>query len=196
MHLILVRHGKPDVPTSGPTANPPLGEIGAQQAEHAAQVLCHEPIERIVSSGMARADSTAMPLAQKLGRPIDIIVDLGEIDRWGGEYSSIEMLRAAGGEPWQRFRNDPLGFFGVDAARFRAGVLAGFTEVLSGPERTVAIFTHGFPINILLSHALGLHHDARFVPAYASFTRLAGKSVDTLTVVSVNEGGHIPVVIN
>jgi broad specificity phosphatase PhoE len=192
MHLILIRHGKPEVPTNGPTANPPLGQTGTEQAEHAARALAQEPIERIISSGMFRADATAHALSQKISRKIDIIEELGEIDRWGGEYASIETLRAAGGHEWQRFRDNPLGFFGIDADRFRAEVLAGFAQVLSGPERVVAIFTHGFPINILLAHALGIAHDARFVPSYASFTRLAGKSIDALTVVSVNESGHIP----
>ena len=195
MHLILVRHGKPQVPSEGPTANPLLGAIGYEQARVAAEALRHEPIERIISSGMQRADATAAPLAELLGMPIDIIPDLGEIDRWGGSYASIEMLRAEGGSEWQRFKDDPLGFFGVNAAAFRAGVLRGFAQVLAGPQRTVAVFTHGFPINIILAHALGIAHDARFVPAYASFTRLAGKSVDALTVVSVNESGHVPGVL-
>lgn len=192
MQLILVRHGKPDVPDQGPTADPPLGLIGVEQAEHAARTLQHEPIDRIVSSGMKRADTTAAPLAARLGMPVEMVPDLGEIDRWGGHYASIETLRAEGGEQWQRFRDDPLGFFGVDATRFRAGVLGGFAQLLDGPQRTVAVFTHGFPINIILSHTLGLNHDARFVPGYTSFTRLAGRSIDTLTVVSVNESGHIP----
>jgi broad specificity phosphatase PhoE len=192
MHLILVRHGKPQVPSEGSTANPPLGIVGHDQAHVAAAALRHEPIERIVSSGMQRADATAAPLAELLGMSVDIIPDLGEIDRWGGSYASIEMLRAEGGTEWQRFKDDPLGFFGIDAAAFRAGVLDGFAQVLAGPQRTVAVFTHGFPINIILAHALGIAHDARFVPAYASFTRLAGKSVDALTVVSVNESGHVP----
>lgn len=191
MQLILVRHGKPDVPAHGPTNDPPLGEIGHAQAERAARMLRHEPIERIVSSGMKRADATAAPLAAHLGLPVEIVPDLGEIDRWGGRYASIEMLRADGGETWQRFKEDPLGFFGVEPAPFRAAVLAGFTSVLAGPERKVAVFTHGFPINILLAHALGIDHDARFVPGYASFTRLAGRGIDALTVVSVNEGGHL-----
>ncbi len=192
MHVILVRHGKPDVSQNGPTANPALAHVGTEQAEHVARTLAHEPIERIISSGMARADATARPLSRLLGMPIDIIEDLGEVDRWGGQYASIETLRAAGGEAWQRFKDNPLGFFGVDAVRFRADILRGFSDVLCGPERVVAVFTHGFPINILLAHALGIAHDARFVPSYGSFTRVAGKSVDALTVVSVNESGHIP----
>ena len=195
MQLILVRHGKPEVAKQEPTANPPLGPVGLEQAIHAANALRHEPIERIISSGMRRADATAEPLAALLGKPVDIVPDLGEIDRWGGRYASIETLRADGGEKWQAFKDDPLGFFGVDAKAFRAGVLSGFSQLMGGSERTIAVFTHGFPINIILSHALGLNHDARFVPAYASFTRLAGKSINALTVVSINEAGHVPGVL-
>lgn len=191
MQLILVRHGKPEVPEHGPSSDPPLGALGRAQAERAARVLRHEPIERIVSSGMQRADATAAPLAAYLKLPVEIVPDLGEIDRWGGRYASIEMLRADGGETWARFKADPLGFFGVEPAPFRAAVLGGFANVLAGTERKVAVFTHGFPINIVLAHALGIDHDARFVPGYASLTRLAGRSIDALTVVSVNEGGHV-----
>jgi broad specificity phosphatase PhoE len=191
MQLILVRHGKPEVPDNGPTSDPPLGTVGIEQAERAARILRHEPIERIVSSGMRRADATAAPLADYLNLPVEIVPDLGEIDRWGGRYASIEMLRAEGGDTWAQFKEDPLGFFGVDPAAFRAAVLSGFTSVLAGQERKVAVFTHGFPINIVLAHALSIAHDARFVPGYASFTRLAGRTIDALTVVSINESGHL-----
>ncbi len=193
MQLILVRHGQPDVPTSGHTGNPPLTERGHEQAAHAARALGKERIDRIVSSGMVRADETAAPLAAALAQPITIVPDLGEIDRWGGEYASIEAIRHKGAEEWGRFLAGPLAYLGVDPEKFRSETLAGFASVLnSGEEKTVAIFTHGFPINLLLSHALGLKDEARFVPSYGSFTRLAGKSLDALTVVSVNESGHIP----
>jgi broad specificity phosphatase PhoE len=193
MQLILVRHGQPDVPTSGHTGNPPLTERGHEQALHAAYALRRHRIDRIISSGMVRADETAAPLASALSLPIDIVADLGEVDRWGGEYASIDAIRHKGAEEWSKFLSGPLAYFGVDPVKFRSETLEAFASVLNGgEEKTVAIFTHGFPINLLLSHALGLKDEARFVPSYGSLTRLAGKSVDALTVVSVNESGHIP----
>jgi broad specificity phosphatase PhoE len=196
MQLILVRHGQPQVPRTPPTGNPPLSANGHAQARHAADVLKTERIDRIVSSGMLRADATAKPLADALGLAIEVHPDLGEVDRWGGEYANIETIRAKGADEWRRFLDAPLAYFGVDADKFRAETLGAFRAVMNGgSESTVAIFTHGFPINIALSHVLGLDNDARFVPAYASLTRLTGKSFDALTVVSINEHGHIPEVL-
>jgi broad specificity phosphatase PhoE len=191
--LILVRHGQPDVAVTGGMANPPLCARGHAQARAAANVLSKEPIDRIVSSGMARADDTAAPLASALTKPIETLFGLGEIDRLGGPYVSIEAIRDKGHDEWRRFLAAPLAYFGIDAAEFRRETLVAFEVIMNGAaSETVAIFTHGFPINILLSHALGIANEARFVPSYASITRLAGRSLDALTVISVNETGHIP----
>ncbi len=195
-HLILVRHGQPDVPTSGYTGNPPLTPRGHEQARYAAAALRKESIHRIFSSGMARADETAAPLAQALGLSVETHPGLGEIDRWGGEYVSIDAIRHRGADDWKAFLADPFTYLGVDGDRFRSETLAAFHDVVNSPgEETIAVFSHGFPINILLSHVLGLNNDARFVPSYASFSRLAGRKLDALTVISVNESGHIPEVL-
>ena len=192
MQLILVRHGQPHHYEDA-RPDPPLSELGHAQAAATAARLAQEPIERIVSSGMARADATAAPLAAHLGLPVEIEPGIGEIDRYGGRYASIERIRQQGGAEWERFLADPLHYFGVDGERFRGETLAGFSRLIDGrPERTVAVFTHGFPINILLAKALGIDSIVRFVPAYASITRLIGRAFDALTVVSVNETAHFP----
>jgi broad specificity phosphatase PhoE len=193
VHLILIRHGQPDVPKTGHTGNPPLSLRGHEQARCAADVLRHEHIDRIVTSAMVRAVTTAQPLIEYLGIPMVAHPDLGEVDRYGGDYASIEAIKEKGRDEWRKFLASPLSYFGVDADQFRSETLAAFRAVMDeGDDQTIAIFTHGFPINILLSHALGLKDDARFVPSYASITRLYGRSFDALTVVSVNETGHIP----
>jgi broad specificity phosphatase PhoE len=193
MRLILIRHGHPDVPSTGPTANPPLSARGQTHAHYAAQALRKERVDRIISSGMQRADGTAQPLADALGLPIERQANLGEVDRLGGAYQSIETIRARGSAEWERFLDAPLAYFGVNPDQFRAETLAAFRAVTDkAGDSILAIFTHGFPINILLSHALGIQHDARFVPYYGSITRLSGKNIDALTVVSINECGHIP----
>jgi broad specificity phosphatase PhoE len=87
----------------------------------------------------------------------------------------------------------PLAYYGVNPESFRAETLAAFDTILQQDEgEAIAVFTHGFPINILLSHVLGLAHEARFVPFHASITRLSGRSLAQMTVVSVNEHGHLP----
>jgi probable phosphoglycerate mutase len=58
---------------------------------------------------------------------------------------------------------------GGDPASFRAGVLAALAAlVASGPrDAHVAVFTHGLPINVVLSHALGLARIVHFPPGTA-----------------------------
>jgi probable phosphoglycerate mutase len=193
MELILVRHGHPEVPKAGKTGNPPLSERGHGHARCSADVLRLEKIEAIWTSGLRRADATAQPLARILGLNVRTLKGLGEIDRDGGAYSNIEMIREKGREEWKHFLENPIGYFGLDRDAFRAETLEAFSEVMaSGHAGKIAIFTHGFPINILLSHALGINHDARFVPHYGSITRLTGHRLSALTVVSVNETGHVP----
>jgi len=193
MQIILVRHGQPDAEGHGPQYDPPISSRGQAQAAHVARVLAVEPITRLLSSGMARADMTAAPLANALGLPLVIDAGLGEVDRGGREYVGLDSIRQRGTAEWSRFMAGPLEYYGVDPVRFRAETLAAFDAILRSDDAdTVAVFTHGFPINILLAHVLGLDHDARFVPSHASITRLVGRALSQLTVVSVNEHGHIP----
>ena len=91
------------------------------------------------------------------------------------------------------FLDDPVRYMGGDPASFRAGVLAALAAlVASGPrDAHVAVFTHGLPINVVLSHALGLARIVHFPPGYGSVTRLRARDIQTIGVVSVNETGHL-----
>ncbi|MFN7176335.1 MAG: histidine phosphatase family protein [Thermaurantiacus sp.] len=190
LDLILVRHGLPAV-SADLAGDPPLSDTGRAQASATCAMLAGERIDRIVSSTLVRAIETARPLAEQTAMPLAQIAELGEIDRLTGRYASIESVRARGREEWKTFLADPLGYFGVDADRYRAETIEGF-RLASASGGRIAIFTHGFPINLLLSHALGIPDQARFVPSYGSITRLSGRSVDHLTVVSINETAHLP----
>lgn len=192
MRLVLVRHGLPETPGGSRAGNPPLSAKGHAQARGVSEFLQHEGIEGIVHSGMTRAAETAEPTVKALGIEPTVIEALGEVDRYGGSYANPEMVKAKGEAEWVRFLGDPLGYFGIDQGRFVAETLEGFGTLFeANRRRTIAIFTHGFPINILLAHALGLPGIAHFVPAYGSISRVAGSSIDRLTVVSINETAHL-----
>lgn len=192
MRLILVRHGKPEDMAPPAAGNPPLSAEGHAQAEAVGAFLAREHIDLVIHSGMQRAAQTAAPLLEVLGVAATVIPKLGEVDRDGGAYANIEMVKARGEAEWARFLADPLGYFGIDANRFVTETLEGFASIFARHHRqTAAIFTHGFPINILLSHALGLAGYANFVPDYGSITRLSGGAMDRLAVVSINETAHL-----
>ena len=71
-------------------------------------------------------------------------------------------------------------------------MLAALAETVAQEPTSarVAVFTHGLPINIVLSHALGLDSITRFLVGYGSITRLRRHSDGRYGVASINETGH------
>lgn len=195
MKLVLVRHGRPDEDERDRPHDPPLRADGREQADAVAARLVQEGITRIVSSPMTRAAQTAQPLSAALGLAVESVEGWAEADRHVERYRSTETLRALGAAEWSRFLDDPIAYFGGDAAAFRNDVLGALAATIdsSDTDAHVAVFTHGLPINVVLSHALGLPRIVHFAPGYASMTRLRVLGTDTIGVVSVNERGHLPV---
>jgi broad specificity phosphatase PhoE len=194
MKLVLVRHGRPDEGHAQRPQDPPLNDEGRAQARAVAEHLADEGITRIVASPLLRAQQTAAPLAARLGLRIETDDGWAEADRGVARYRSTETLRAQGDAEWQRFLADPAGYFGIDDAGFRGGVVAALQALSCQPDRDahVAVFAHGLPINVVLSHVLGLQRIVHFAPGYGSITRLRIGGHGAIAVHSVNEMGHHP----
>nr|WP_237449801.1 histidine phosphatase family protein [Novosphingobium silvae] len=187
--MILVRHGLPENAHTRDTTNPPLSNQGRLQAKETCERLSREPIDAIYSSTLHRAVQSGEPLANRLGLSIVQQADIGEVDNGEDLYISPEAIKAAG--DWETFLRDPIRYYGHDEREFTARVIGGFEKIMRADAgRRIAVFTHGFPINILLSHALGISGIANFVPRNGSITRLAGKSLSSLAVLSINETSH------
>jgi broad specificity phosphatase PhoE len=183
MQLLLIRHGRPENGIS----DPKLSEMGRARAATLSRFLGRAGIDAILASPLRRAVETAEPTAKALGLDIRLVDGLAEADRFGAQYRSIEELRRSPQE-WAKFLADPIGFLGGNAATFKRDVVGAIDLALaSGGNGKVALFTHGLPINVVLSHALGLEKITHFVPHYCSITRIRGNSSDDLTVISVNE---------
>ena len=186
--LILIRHGTPDEGHKLQPQDPPLNETGRQQAARIAERLADEGIHRIVSSPQRRAQNTAAPLAGKLGLSIELLEGLAEVDRYTDRYRSPETIRRESPESWEDFQKSPARFFGRDEEEFRSGVLGAFSTIVAHPTASrTAVFTHGMPIKTLLMHILNLTTPAKFAIGHCSVTRIAGGSIETLRVESVNE---------
>lgn len=192
MKLTLVRHGRPDEDDAESPQDPRLRAEGWRQAEAVATLLAAEGITRIVSSPLQRARQTAEPLSQRLGMAVHITDGWAEADRHVARYRSTETLRAQAPEEWQRFLLDPVRYLGSDPDQFRAAVLGALSATLGSAERNahVVVFSHGLPINLVLSQVLGLQGIVHFQPGYGSVTRLRARDALTLGVVSINESGH------
>ncbi|MFM2273858.1 MAG: hypothetical protein RL702_2923 [Pseudomonadota bacterium] len=192
MELIIVRHGQPETSVGDTPADPPLSDLGKEQARRVCAYLAKSRIDRVAHSGMVRASQTAEPLIDHLDIVPSVLVGLGEVDRYGVNYANAETIRAKGKSEWRRFLSDPIGYFGVDEATFRAETLAAFNELIaSAGNQTIAVFTHGFPINMLISHYLGTPKSIIVQPGYASITRIGGSAPDRLSVISINETAHL-----
>ena len=192
MRLTLVRHGRPDEDDSERPHDPKLRADGWRQAEAVATLLAGEGVTRIVSSPLQRAWQTAEPLARRLGMVVDRIDGWAEADRHVARYRSTETLRAQSPDEWQRFLRDPVRYLGSDPDEFNAAVLGALERTVGAAPRDehAVVFTHGLPINLVLSHLLGLQTLVHFRPGYASVTRLRARDARTIGVVSINESGH------
>lgn len=192
MKITLVRHGRPDEDDAERPHDPKLRADGWRQAKAVATLLAGEGVTRIIASPLQRARQTAEPLSQRLGMAVDSIDGWAEADRHITRYRSTETLRAQAPDEWQRFLQDPVRYLGSDPDAFRAAVLDALRATVGTAQRGahVVVFTHGLPINLVLSQVLGLHKIIHFQPGYGSVTRLRARDPDTLGVVSVNELGH------
>ena len=190
MKLTLVRHGRPDEGHRERPHDPPLRADGRRQAAAVATLLTEEGVTAIVASPMQRAQDTARPLAERLGLAVRTIDGWAEADRDVEHYRSTETLRGLGDAEWQRFLDDPVRYLGGDPQAFRRAVLDALHGTAEGSDDAhVAVFTHGLPINIVLSFVLGLEKIVHFRPGYGSITRLIARD-GRFGVVSVNESAH------
>ena len=138
-----------------------------------------------------RARQTLDPLAQKLELTPEVVEGLAEIDYWGGRYLSVEELRRAGGAAWEDFLRDPVGTLGGDEKAFLETVTNAMRGLTKREVKRVAIATHGFPINALLSDILSMQGLTNFTPHHGSVTRLHADDAGQLRVLSINEMTHI-----
>lgn len=75
MRLLLIRHGETEWNRLGKLqgqTNTPLGLIGISQAKKLSHFLKERPIEAVYSSDLFRASDTADPIAQALGKSLEV----------------------------------------------------------------------------------------------------------------------------
>ena len=192
MQLLLVRHALPNRSEHGQGSNPELAAEGVEQARRLPDAVTRHPITRVVSSPQLRAVQTAQPLADARGLVIDIDDRLAEYDREMAAYVPIEALRAERPQDWARMADGHLPG-GIDEDAFRARITAGLADIVAAAahEDTVAVFSHGGVINVLLHEILGTRRMLSFPIDYVSITRLLYSRTGQATVASVNGTEHV-----
>lgn len=196
MELVLIRHAQPEWVREGlNVVDPPLTELGHEQAQQLAKAMVGEIFDEVLVSPMSRARQTAAPVLEALDRDEDIEMWLEEIrdPKWHGTPSE----RAA--EAYKELRERPasdrwLGLTGgestrefVDRIRLGAdtflaahGVRRSDHELpvwdVAEPGRRIALIAHAGTNSVTICHLLGLEPTPwewdRFVLGHASISRL------------------------
>ncbi|MCV7285325.1 histidine phosphatase family protein [Mycolicibacterium wolinskyi] len=192
MQLLLVRHALPLRSEPGQGSDPVLSEAGAEQAGRLPAALARFPVSRVVSSPQRRAIQTADPVAAALGLSVEIDDRLAEYDRDMSHYVPIEDIAKENPEELARLVNGHLPS-GVDEDAFKARINAAVADLVAAGDHddTVAVFSHGGVINVLLHEILGTERLLSFHVDYASVTRLLSSRSGKLAVASVNGTEHV-----
>jgi broad specificity phosphatase PhoE len=192
MQLLLVRHALPLRSDHGEGSDPDLSEAGLAQIARLPDALARFPISRVVSSPQRRAIQTAEPVAAARGLAVEIDDRLAEYDRNLPSYIPIEQIREEFPEEWARMAQGQLPS-AVDEDAFRARVRAAVDDLVAGADAddTVAAFSHGGVINVVLHEILGTSRLLSFPVDYASVTRLLFSRMGEATVASVNGTEHV-----
>jgi broad specificity phosphatase PhoE len=192
MQVLLVRHALPLRSEPGEGSDPNLSEEGLAQVKRLPEALARFPISRVVSSPQRRAVQTAEPVAAARQLVIDIDDRFAEYDRDLPFYVPIEQIRRENPKEWERLAQGHLPS-AVDEVAFLARVRAAVDDLVAAadPEDTVAVFSHGGVINVLLHEILGTRRLLSFPVDYASVTRLLYSRSGQATVATVNSTEHV-----
>jgi glucosyl-3-phosphoglycerate phosphatase len=196
---LVIRHGQAEGNSDhrfiGQT-DVPLDALGQLQAEALAKRLAQLPIERIISSDLARARDTIAPGAAALGLPVETDRRLREIAN--GEWSGLLPTEIKGGWPamWQAYieGEDVERPGGESWRKVRARVVECVNELQRTAE-LVAISTHGGPALCLVNWALGLAPDGNIFKGRLGAIENVALNVIELEgprLLAYNDLGHVP----
>lgn len=169
--VLLVRHGAAAA-SWAESRDPGLSADGQAHATLVASALGDEKVCAIVSSPLARARETALPLAARWGLEVDIDERVREIPSRVAMHERRAWLDAVMAARWAELDDD------IRQWRERA------RHAVLGYGRDTVVFTHFMVINALVADATGDTRVMCFEPDYGSITRLRCEG-DRLTLVAL-----------
>jgi len=131
------------------------------RAECLAGKLAREPVAAIHSSPSRRCRETAAILAEVLGRPVETVPELDEIEfgDWTGRHFE-ELDPDPRWRLWNRWRTGTTPPAGESMAQVQHRFVAHMQAVRTAyPDGTVLLVSHGDPIRSALAFWLGLPLD-------------------------------------
>lgn len=193
MELVLIRHGQPEWVRDGLNVDDPrLTDLGHEQARRTAAALADVAVDRLFVSPLLRAQQTAAPIAESVGREAEIFDFLAEIrnPEWDGTDHDVERIFSEA-----RQRPAELHWDGLDGGEsfreFHARVGTGLAGLLGElgvrpdpsdlplwevdePDRRYVVVAHAGTNSVILTHLLGVEpvpwEWERFVIHHASIS--------------------------
>jgi probable phosphoglycerate mutase len=192
MQLLLIRHALPLRTQMGEGSDPELADAGRDQARRLPGALARYPISRLISSPQRRAFQTAEPVATARGLVVDVEDRLAEYDRGLSHYVPLEQVRVERPDDWARMAAGELPG-AVDTDAFRDRIRGALADIVAAADHadTVAVFSHGGVINVVLHEILGTSNLLSFPIDYASVTQLRYSRSGRATVGGVNNVEHV-----
>ncbi len=193
MELLLIRHALPRRVENAPgkPADPPLSEVGREQARRLADWLVHESIDALYASPMRRAYETAVPYSELAGIDIRIEPGVVEFDSSAEVYIPLEEIKEQEPERWREMAREPI-YSLPELEQFGKDVVTAVERIIRAHAGDrVAVMCHGGVINAWASHVVGIGATFFFNPTYTSINRFLAASSGERSLVSLNESAHL-----
>jgi probable phosphoglycerate mutase len=148
--ILLVRHGQSEWNADGRwqgQADPPLSELGEQQAFAAARAV--GVVDGIYASDLERASRTAAIIAEALGS--DVLLDARLRERHAGPWQGLTRTEISEGWPGFLESGDrPDGYEGDPSVVAR--VMAALEAIAQAHDGDVLVVSHGGVVKVLERH--------------------------------------------
>jgi probable phosphomutase (TIGR03848 family) len=200
--LLLVRHGATATTGTelpGRASGLHLSDAGRAQAEAVAARIAapgstngrrkRRSVTAVYSSPLERTRETAAPIADALGRQVQVDDGLLELDI--GDWTGLDLKAARKRPEWSTIQRYPSGFTfpgGESFVDMQARIVACVERLRSAhPGETIVAVSHADPIRAAVAHAMGTHLDL--------FQRVV-ISPCSLTAIVYGPGGPIVLTVN
>ncbi len=202
--VFLIRHAHQVLDLGGAIggyADPPLSDLGEQQAELLGSALSTRRIDAVYTSPLQRAIGTAEAIAKHHRVDAIAISDLREVEVFRDAPQHLSSLEFMGAEALATLRHRFIAErtwdvypYSESSAEFRGRVINAIETVISNhPGGRVAVVCHGGVVNAYVSHVIGSRFDMLFRPAHTSISITA--SADGIhTLYTLNDVHHLSTV--
>jgi broad specificity phosphatase PhoE len=139
-----------------------LSEVGVNQAEQIAALLCHESVHAIYSSDLKRARRTAEVISQPHNLPVMIEESIRELDHGELEGLTFNEIKHNFGEFLTRWRTEPAELQvpgGEKLSDVAERAWSGLNQIVERhpSAQSIVVVSHNFPIVGIVCRITGTH---------------------------------------